>query len=507
MYQRAILLILDGWGIGQVPKADAIFQAETPFFDSLMKDYPNSRLVTHGMAVGLPEGQMGNSEVGHLNLGAGRIVYQDFTRIEKAISEGLLLRNDELQKLTAYCTGKERPCHLIGLVSDGGVHSHIRHLEALVETLEAKGLERIYIHVITDGRDTDPHSGRGYITRLEEFLRGRKAKIASIIGRYYAMDRDQRWERIQKAYDLMTKGVGLHVDRAADAIEDSYAKGITDEFIEAYKIGEPSSGCILESDAVICFNFRTDRLRQLTRVLTQESHAGMSPMPLYYMTMTRYDAKFQNVRVLFENQDLKNTLGECLSRYGLSQLRIAETEKYPHVSFFFSGGREKPFSGERRILIPSPKVATYDLQPEMSARELTDAVLKDIEEQSPDFICLNFANTDMVGHTGVFNAVMRAAETVDQCIEQIVKRGLEKNYAFIILADHGNGDYMINEDGSPNTAHSMNPVPCLLVAKDLVWKMQDGKLADVAPTILQLLSLPVPVEMDGNSLLTKMNDV
>ncbi len=505
MYPRAFLLILDGWGIGEVPEADAILQAQTPFFDSLMTEFPNSRLVTHGMDVGLPVGQMGNSEVGHLNLGAGRVVYQDFTRIEKAIAEGQLSQHQALLNLAAYCKQKNRACHLIGLVSDGGVHSHIRHLEALVETLESMGVERIYIHAITDGRDTDPHSGGNFIRRLEQFLEGRKTKIASLIGRYFAMDRDQRWERIQKAYDLMVKGTGLQFENASNAIDDSYAKGITDEFMEPCKIGDSGAGCILENDAVLCFNFRTDRLRQLTRVLTQEAQGMMKPMHLYYLTMTRYDAKFQNIHVIFENQDLSNTLGESLSRYGLSQLRIAETEKYPHVSFFFSGGREKPFSGERRILIPSPKVATYDLQPEMSAKLVMEAVLKEMEQQSSDFICLNFANADMVGHTGVFDAVKRAAETVDQCLQQIIPCGLEKNYVFIILADHGNGDYMINEDGSPNTAHSMNPVPCILVGRNLSWTLKDGKLADIAPTILQLLSLPVPAEMDGQSLLTELN--
>lgn len=506
MNQKAILIILDGWGIGQKPSADAILQANTPYFDKLMSECPNSRLITYGEQVGLPEGQMGNSEVGHLNLGAGRIVYQDLTRIDKIFNEGQLEQYPEWDLLAQYCLKNNKACHLVGLVSDGGVHSHIRHLLALIEGLEQKGLKKIFLHVITDGRDTDPQNGIQYIRELEKYLIGKNTKITSLIGRYYAMDRDKRWERIEKAYDLMVNGKGQQHRTAIEALEASYQNQITDEFVEASKIGDPSKGMIQQDDAVFCFNFRTDRLRQLTQVLTQNiAQAGyaMKPLPLYYLTMTRYDANFQNIKVLFEAQNLQNTLGECLSRYGLTQLRIAETEKYPHVSYFFSGGREKVFTGETRILIPSPKVATYDLQPEMSAKEVTAALLELWKVEEPDFICLNFANTDMVGHTGVFNAAMKAAETVDTCLAKIVETGREKNYSFIILADHGNADYMINEDGSPNTAHTKNPVPCILVAEQH-FKIKNGKLADVAPTLLQLLQLPVPVEMTGTSLLTEI---
>lgn len=506
MNKSVCLIILDGWGFGQIPEADAIFQANTPFFDSLLQTYPNSRLITHGQSVGLPEGQMGNSEVGHLNIGAGRIVYQDFSRIENNIREGSLRKNKQLISLAEYCLQNRKPCHLIGMVSDGGVHSHTRHLKALVDEFEHFGMDSIYLHLITDGRDTDPHVGLSVIQELEEFLKTKKSKISTVIGRYYAMDRDHRWERTQKAYDLMVNGNGELFEFAHQAIEKSYADGVSDEFILPNKIGNSSKGLIQDGDAVLCFNFRTDRLRQLTQALSQGGNYGsisMKSLSLNFVTMTRYDASFKNISVLFETENLSNTLGECLSVYGLSQLRIAETEKYPHVSFFFSGGREKSFVGEKRILIPSPKVATYDLKPEMSAIEVTNEMIKEIVERHPDFICLNFANTDMVGHTGNFTAVVKAAETVDHSLEKIVSTGLECSYQFIIIADHGNADYMINEDGSPNTAHTKNPVPCIVIGAEGTNTLKDGILADIAPSILDMLSLPAPVEMTGVSLLNK----
>lgn len=506
MSKTVCLIILDGWGIGQIPESDAIFQANTPYFDRLLKTYPNSTLITHGLSVGLPDGQMGNSEVGHLNIGAGRIVYQDFTRIENYIREGKLKTNAQLNALAQYCLDHNKPCHLIGMVSDGGVHSHTRHLMALIDELEHMGLNSIHMHLITDGRDTDPHKGLSVILELEEYLKNRKAKTSTLIGRYYAMDRDHRWERTLKAYELVVLGKGRSVEFAHQAIELSYADSLSDEFILPFKIGNPAEGLIQEGDAVLCFNFRTDRLRQLTQALSQGGNYGtydMNPLPLHFATMTQYDAAFQNISVLFETDNLSNTLAECLSVYGLNQLRIAETEKYPHVSFFFSGGREKAFVGEKRILIPSPKVATYDLQPQMSAVELAEELIKEMKAHRPEFICLNFANADMVGHTGVFEAVVKAAETVDNCLAKVVETGLELGYQFIIIADHGNADYMINEDGSPNTAHTKNPVPCIVVGAEKLSGIKDGSLADVAPSILELLSLPQPIEMSGVSLLIK----
>lgn len=505
MFKRSFLIILDGWGIGSKPESDAIAQANTPFFDHLIQKYPHSTLVTHGLNVGLPDGQMGNSEVGHLNLGAGRIVYQDLAKINKSISDKQFEKNPELINLARYCNQNQKACHLIGMLSDGGVHSHILHLKAIIEALEVQNVQEIYIHAILDGRDTDPHSGFNFLKDLENFLIGRKAIISTIIGRYYAMDRDHRWERTQKAYELYVHGKGQHVISALAAIEKSYADKITDEFVDAFKIGDLEQGLIKDGDAVLCFNFRTDRLRQLTQVLSQEDlpQFGMKKKALYFVTMARYDNSFDNIQVLFDKEDLRNTLGETLSRYGMTQLRIAETEKYPHVSFFFSGGREKAFSGEKRILIPSPKVATYDLQAEMSAVEVTDHVIQEIDASLPDFICLNYANADMVGHTGVFNAELIAVETVDRCLARLIPVALANAYACIILADHGNGEYMINEDGTPNTAHTKNPVPCILITNASDLKINNGILADIAPTILKLMALPIPVEMDGNSLIIK----
>lgn len=502
MFKRSLLLILDGWGIGNVPESNAIQQANTPFYDQLIQNYPSSQLLTHGAFVGLPDGQMGNSEVGHINLGAGRIVYQDLVKINKAIQNRDLENNLEFVKLIDYCNSNQKPCHLIGLVSDGGVHSHISHLFGLIDLLEMQIQVPVYLHMITDGRDTDPHSGMRFVTEIQEFLKGKRTQLASLIGRYYAMDRDKRWERIKKAYDLFVLGKGTKVEHGLQAIEQSYAAGITDEFIEPYRILDTQDSHIKNGDAVLCLNFRTDRLRQLTQVISQTDFAEyeMKKLQVHYVTMARYDESFDNVSVLFDKTDVRNTLGEMLSRYGCTQVRIAETEKYPHVSFFFSGGREKAFSGEKRILVPSPKVATYDLKPEMSAFELTDKTIQIIADELPDFICLNFANADMVGHTGVFTAEVKAAETVDACMAKIIPHALEKEYAIIILADHGNGEYMINEDGSPNTAHTKNPVPCILVSNNKELKINDGILADIAPSILKLMALPIPTEMDGKVL-------
>ncbi|MBK6859980.1 MAG: 2,3-bisphosphoglycerate-independent phosphoglycerate mutase [Saprospiraceae bacterium] len=502
VFKRSLLVILDGWGIGKVPESNAIQQAKTPFYDQLIQNYPNAQLLTHGAFVGLPDGQMGNSEVGHINLGAGRIVYQDLVKINKAIQDRQLETNAEFVKLIEYCNSNQKPCHLIGLLSDGGVHSHISHFFGLIDLLEQHIRVPVYLHIISDGRDTDPHSAVHFVTEMQEFLKDKRTKIASLIGRYFAMDRDKRWERIRKAYDLYVLGKGTKVDNAIEAIEQSYAAGITDEFIEPFRILDTPDGCIKNGDAVLCINFRTDRLRQLTQVLSQTDFEEyeMKKLQLHYVTMARYDESFEKVSVLFDKTDVRNTLGEMLSRYGCTQVRIAETEKYPHVSFFFSGGREKAFSGEKRILVPSPKVPTYDLKPEMSAFELAEKTSQIITDELPDFICLNFANADMVGHTGVFAAEMKAAETVDACLEKIIPLALKKDYAIIILADHGNGEYMINEDGSPNTAHTKNPVPCILVSNNTALKIHDGILADIAPTLLKIMALPIPVEMNGKVL-------
>jgi 2,3-bisphosphoglycerate-independent phosphoglycerate mutase len=517
MTKKAFLLILDGWGLGQKPEADAIKQADTPFFDHLWEKYPHSTLITHGEDVGLPDGQMGNSEVGHLNIGAGRIVWQELARINKAIRERTLHQNKVLLEALDYAKAHDKPVHLLGLVSDGGVHSHINHLKALCDIATERGCPRVFVHAFTDGRDCDPKSGAGFLEELLKHIENQPVKLASVIGRYYAMDRDKRWERIQLAYDLLIKGGGTAVssDKALiEAILQSYEDGITDEFLKPLVMVAENSALstpysvIEPGDVVICFNFRTDRLRQLTSVLTQESvpEFGLMTLPgLHYLTMSRYADSFRGIGVIYEKDDVVKTLGEVLSLAGKTQVRIAETEKYPHVTFFFSGGREEPFEGERRIMIPSPKVATYDLQPEMSAPGIRDAIMKDIRENEPDFICLNFANTDMVGHTGVFAAAMKAAETVDQCLSQIIPLALEHDYACIIIADHGNSDYMINEDGTPNTAHTKNPVPCILVSKHLTGteKLRDGRLADVAPTLLALMGMEMGKEMTGENLVVQ----
>ncbi|MEO0339535.1 MAG: 2,3-bisphosphoglycerate-independent phosphoglycerate mutase [Bacteroidota bacterium] len=505
--KRTILAILDGWGLGQNRKSDAIAQADTSFVDSLLENYPNSELITYGEEVGLPDGQMGNSEVGHLNIGAGRIVYQELARINKAIRERTLHQNEKLLAALQTAKAKQQKVHFIGLVSDGGVHSHINHLKAMLDICEEQGLEDVFVHAFTDGRDCDPKSGLGFIEELQQHITGKKAKLASIIGRYYAMDRDKRWERVQLAYDLLVNGKGTVSADVSASIKASYAEDITDEFLQpiACDSGDGTPVATLQDgDLLICFNFRTDRPREISMVLTQEDMPdfNMKKLDLTYVTMTRYDEKFKGITVLFEKENIVNTLGEVLSNAGKTQVRIAETEKYPHVTFFFSGGREAEVEGERRLLIPSPKVATYDLKPEMSALEITAAITEDIRANQPDFVCLNYANADMVGHTGDFEAAKIAAKTVDQCVKELVETGLEFDYDFIIIADHGNSDYMINGDGTPNTAHTKNPVPCIYVSKQAAGKtIKDGKLADIAPTILSLMSLEAPVEMDGDVLI------
>ncbi len=494
---------MDGWGLGKVKKSDAIQHANTPFVNSLYASYPNTTLVTCGEDVGLPDGQMGNSEVGHLNLGAGRIVYQELQRINVAIRTGEFAKNETLLKAIRYSKENNKTLHLIGLVSDGGVHSHINHLKALIHLCKDEGLQDVLIHAFTDGRDTDPKSGLGYLTELQTYLDLTVGDIASITGRYYAMDRDKRWERVKIAYDALVNGIGEDTTKMLSAVKRSYENGVTDEFIKPIINKSVPKVKIEKDDAVICFNFRTDRCREITEVLTQIDLPlfDMRKLDLHYTTMTQYDQSFNNVDVVFDNDDLKNTLGEILEQNNKTQIRIAETEKYPHVSYFFSGGREIPFSGERRIMVPSPKVATYDLQPEMSAVEVTDAIVKEINNKTADFICLNFANADMVGHTGVWQAIIKAVETVDGCVEKVVTAALENEYTVLLTADHGNADYAINEDGTPNTAHTVNLVPLFLINGNGNSTLHAGKLGDIAPTILSLMGLPIPTEMTGNILI------
>jgi 2,3-bisphosphoglycerate-independent phosphoglycerate mutase len=506
--KKVILVIMDGWGLGKVASADAIQHANVPFTKSLYNKYPNSTLVTCGEAVGLPDGQMGNSEVGHLNLGAGRVVYQELQRINVAVRNGSFAKNEQLLAAIHYAVENNKPLHLLGLVSDGGVHSHINHLKAIVDVCKTEGLSNVFIHAFTDGRDCDPKSGLGFIKELQAHLDIMVGKIASVSGRYYAMDRDKRWERVKLAYDAMVRGEGQKATDAVKAVEDSYANNITDEFFQPTVMvdaAENPIATIKDGDVAICFNFRTDRCREITEVLTQTDFPalGMKPLSLHYTTMTEYDQTFKNVNVIFNTDNLTNTLGEVLQQQGKKQIRIAETEKYPHVSFFFSGGREAPFNGEKRIMIPSPKVATYDLQPEMSAVEMTDALLPEINNKTADFICLNYANADMVGHTGIWEAAIKAVETVDKCVERVVTAGLENGYAIFLTADHGNSDYMINEDGSPNTAHTLNPVPFFIIDKEWRGTIKPGKLGDIAPTILTMMQLPIPPEMTGEILIDK----
>lgn len=497
-------MILDGWGIGRGDESDAIAQANTPFVDSLYKEVPNCTLTTHSESVGLPEGQMGNSEVGHLNIGAGRIVYQMLVRINRSFKDGSIQKLPAIQKMFKLAE-EGKKIHLMGLLSDGGVHSHQEHLFNLLKLFREKGLDQqVFIHLFTDGRDTDPKSGLGYVKQLSKAEVLGKARIATISGRYYAMDRDKRWERVSLAWKAMVKAEGVQVASAEEALLANYEKGVTDEFILPSVISTENNtptAFIEEGDVVFCFNFRTDRAREITEALSQQDfpEQQMHHLNLEYFTMTEYDKTFKNVEVVFSNEDLKMTLGEVLSKEGLHQLRAAETEKYPHVTFFFSGGREQAFEGEDRLLIPSPKVATYDLQPEMSAPELRDGILKAIESEQYDFMCINFANPDMVGHTGVMSAIRKAVEVVDSCTKSIVEAGLKKGYRFVIIADHGNADYARNEDGSPNTAHSTNPVPCFFVGCGNMAPI-NGILADVAPSILKIMGIDAPTEMTGETL-------
>lgn len=506
MSKKVILAIMDGWGLGKIPDADAILQAHPAFVGSLYGKYPHTTLITCGEDVGLPEGQMGNSEVGHLNLGAGRIVYQELQRINVAIRTGELAGNPVLLATIRTAKANNKPLHLLGLLSDGGVHSHTSHLKAICNVCKAEGLTEVYIHAFTDGRDTDPKSGLGYITDLENFLAGSVGKIASVSGRYYAMDRDKRWERVKLAYDALVNAAGPTAPDAITAVTQSYAANVTDEFILPTVIlgtDHQPIARIQAGDSAICFNFRTDRCREITEVLTQTDHEdfGMKTLDLNYTTMTMYDQKFRNVQVIFENDNLNNTLGQVLEANNKKQIRIAETEKYPHVTFFFSGGREEPFKGESRIMVPSPKVATYDLKPEMSAVEITDKLIPEIEHETADFICLNYANADMVGHTGDFGAAMKAAQTVDACVKRVVTAALEHDYTVFLTADHGNADFMINEDGSPNTAHTLNLVPFFIIDKEWKGEIKPGKLGDLAPTILKVMGLEIPKEMTGNILI------
>jgi len=505
MSKKVLLMILDGWGLGTDPKVSAIAKANTPFVDSLYEKYSHSKLEASGMAVGLPEGQMGNSEVGHMNIGAGRVVYQDLVKINKAFEDNSVADNKVLTEALDYAKSSGKKVHLMGLVSDGGVHSHINHLKGLCSLANDKGLEDVFIHAFTDGRDTDPKAGRNYLNDVRLHCEKTTGKIASVIGRYYAMDRDNRWERIKLAYDLMVNGKGKETKDVLAAIEESYADGVTDEFIKPIVAVDKEHNPVAkieEGDVVICYNFRTDRGRQITLALTQKDfhEQNMHKLNLHYVTMTNYDESFKGVNVAFKKDNLTNTLGEILEKAVKKQIRIAETEKYPHVTFFFSGGREDKFDGEKRILCPSPKVATYDLQPEMSANDIKEAIVPELNNKSSDFICLNFANPDMVGHTGDFDAAVTACETVDKCAKEVTEAALNNDYLTIIIADHGNSDIMINPDGSPNTAHTTNLVPCIFVDKEFKGSVKDGKLGDLAPTILKFMEIDIPAEMKGDVL-------
>ena len=497
-----MLIVMDGWGEAPASSANAISAAHTPNVNGFYESRPYARLRTSGEDVGLPEGQMGNSEVGHLNIGAGRVVYQELALINKAIREKTIDTNPELLRTFEYCKSQNKPLHLNGLVSDGGVHSHIDHLVALCRLAYSHSIPKVVVHAFTDGRDTDPKSGLGYLTDLQQHLDTTVGVIASVTGRYYAMDRDKRWERVKLAYDALVNGIGETTTDVLSTLATSYENGVTDEFLKPLINSNTTSSNIKDGDAVICFNFRTDRGREITQALTQRDfhEENMHKMNLYYLTMTEYDKEFQNVHVIFNDSNLPMTMGEVLEGAGKKQIRIAETEKYPHVTFFFSGGREALFTGQQNILRNSPKVATYDLQPEMSAADLRDALIPELEKEEVDFVCLNFANPDMVGHTGVFSAVVKAVETVDACAEAVVTAGLAHGYSFIIIADHGNADVMMNEDGSPNTAHSTNLVPCILVDNDFKPELRDGKLGDVSPTILKLMGVAQPKEMTGVAL-------
>lgn len=505
MNKKVLLMILDGWGMSPDPAVSAIDQAHTPFIDSLYNQYSHSRLLTHGMNVGLPDGQMGNSEVGHMNLGAGRIVYQDLARINKAVADQSLGEEHAIKAALHYAKQEQVNVHLLGLCSDGGVHSHIDHLKALIDVCEKNNHPNTYIHAFTDGRDVDPKSGSKFIGSILNYIENGNTKLASITGRYYAMDRDKRWERVKVAYDALVHGLGNQARDLVNELEHSYENGVTDEFIHPIiavnEAGAPV-GLIRPKDVVLFFNFRTDRGRELTEALSQQAFEAydMHPLDLYYVTLTNYDSSFKGVHVVFDKENLRDTLGEVLSKAGKSQLRMAETEKYPHVTFFFNGGREAPFEGEERILCPSPKVATYDLKPEMSAYELRDALLPQLKAGTYDFVCLNFANPDMVGHTGVMAAAIAACETVDQCAKELVTQALESGYTTLIIADHGNCDTMINSDQSPNTAHTTNPVPLIVVDPE-IKAVKDGVLGDIAPTVLKLMGVAQPKAMTQEALI------
>ncbi len=501
MSHKAILIILDGWGIGDHKKDDAIFNTPTPYIDSMLKQYPHSQLQASGEDVGLPDGQMGNSEVGHLNIGAGRIVYQDLVKINRAIADKSILKNKEIVSAYSYARDHGKALHLMGLTSDGGVHSSLEHLFALLDIAKEYGLEKVYVHCFMDGRDTDPKSGAGFISRLQEHCAKSTGEIASIIGRFYAMDRDHRWERVKEAYDLLVHGTGRPATDLVKAMEESYAEGVTDEFIKPI-VNSAVDGTIKEGDAVIFFNYRNDRAKELTVVLTQHSEDGMDPIPgLQYYCMTPYDSSFKGVHILFDKEDVQDTLAEWVSKQGKKQLHIAETEKYAHVTFFLNGGREAPFEGEDRILVASPKVATYDLKPEMSAFEVKDKLVAAIDSEKYDFIVVNFANGDMVGHTGVYPAIQKAVEAVDSCVHDVVEAAKAHGYEGILIADHGNADHAINADGTPNTAHSLNPVPFIYITQTQGHTAENGRLADVAPSILKIMGLPQPSEMTGHSLI------
>ncbi|MFO7869088.1 MAG: 2,3-bisphosphoglycerate-independent phosphoglycerate mutase [Bacteroidales bacterium] len=501
MNKKAFLIILDGWGIGKHNKSNVIENTPTPFIDSIMQKYPHATVSTSGEDVGLPKGVMGNSEVGHLNIGSGRVVFQDLVKINKAVEDNSIIENKTLTDAYTYAKKEGKKIHLIGLLSDAGVHSMNHHAYKLCDMAKEYGIDDIFMHCLMDGRDTDPRSGLGYIKDLESHLSQSNGKIASIIGRYYGMDRDKRWERVAEAYHLLINGKGKQITNPTQAIEESYKEGLTDEFIKPTVCvddnGKPIAQ-IEKGDVVICYNFRTDRLREITTVLTQEDmpEYDMKTLDLHYLTMTRYDDSFKNVHIVFDKENLTDTLGETISKAGKSQIRIAETEKYAHVTFFFSGGREKEFDGETRILINSPKVPTYDMQPEMSAPEVADAIVPKIEEGNTDFICLNFANGDMVGHTGIYEAIQKAIQTVDSCVEKVVTAAQKQDYEILIIADHGNAEFAINEDGSSNTAHTTNLVPSILISENHK-EIKDGRLADIAPTILTLMGIEQPKTMTG----------
>lgn len=504
---KAILIILDGWGKGKKDKADIISSANTPYIDSLEANYPNAQLLTDGENVGLPNGQMGNSEVGHLNIGAGRVVYQDLVRINKAVADGSIAENETIVEAFNYAKANNKAVHLIGLLSDGGVHSMDKHLYKLADVTGEFGLEKVFIHALTDGRDTDPKSGLGYMEGLLNHIESSKVKVASVTGRYYTMDRDKRWERVKVGYDAIVNGEGEKTQDIIASMKASYANDLTDEFIKPMISVDDNNepiGKLSEGDVVLCFNFRTDRLREITTVLTQEDmpEEGMKTIPLHYLTMTNYDKRFKGIKVAYDKPNIENTMGEIVAKAGKKQIRIAETEKYAHVTFFFNGGREAEFEGEKRILVPSPKVATYDLQPEMSAPIVKDKIVAELKKQETDLVVLNFANGDMVGHTGIYEAIVKAVETVDACVKEVVETAKANGYDALIIADHGNADNAVNSDGSPNTAHSTNPVPAILVT-DRFKEVKNGILADVSPTLIQLLGIEKPAEMTGESIIVK----